>query len=61
MTVEGAWKWLYPIRFRQLDEGSTFRRWDWVDFEYELAPQDKRRESCRVFEDRIQVSGHMKQ
>jgi hypothetical protein len=61
VTVDGAWKRLYPIRFRQLGEGSTFRRWDWVDFEYELPPQDKRRESCKVFEDRIRVSGQMKQ
>lgn len=33
VTVDGAWKRLYPIRFRQLGEGSTFHRWDWVDFE----------------------------
>lgn len=61
VTADGAWKRLYPIRFRQLGEGSTFRRWDWVDFEYELPPQDKRRESCKVFEDRIRVRGQMKQ
>jgi hypothetical protein len=61
VTANGEWKRLYPIRFRQLSEGSTFRRWDWVDFEYGPPLRDSRRESCRVFEDRICVTGHMKQ
>ncbi|MCC5977883.1 MAG: hypothetical protein JJU21_07470 [Salinarimonas sp.] len=60
MTAKGEWKRLYPIRFRQLSDGSTFKRWDWVSFEYERPPQDKRSESCRVYEDRIRVAGHMK-
>jgi hypothetical protein len=53
ITAEGEWKRLYPIRFRQLRD--RFARWDWVSFEYGPPKGDLRRESCRVYEDRIAV------
>ena len=53
VTAEGEWKRLFPIRFRQLRD--KFRRWDWVEFEYGPPKGDTRRESCRVYEDRLQV------
>lgn len=55
VTPQGEFKRLYPVRFRHLKEGSSFNRWDIVDFKYGPPPQDRRRESCRVFEDSIVV------
>jgi hypothetical protein len=53
VTAEGEWKRLYPIRFRQLRD--KFNRWDWVKFEYQPPKGDTRPESCRVYEDRLEV------
>lgn len=53
VTAEGEWKRLYPVRFRQLRD--KFKRWDWVTFEYGPPKGDTRAESCRVYEDRLQV------
>lgn len=54
VTADGAWKRLYPIKFRQLRD--KFRRWDWVNFEYGPPKGDNRPESCRVYEDRLEVA-----
>lgn len=53
VTAEGDWKRLYPIRFRHLQH--KFNRWDWVKFEYGSPKGDVRPESCRVYEDRLEV------
>jgi hypothetical protein len=53
VTAEGEWKRLYPIRFRQLRD--KFSRWDWVTFQYGTPKGDTRPESCRVYEDRLEV------
>jgi hypothetical protein len=53
VTAEGEWKRLYPIRFRHLQD--KFKRWDWVKFEYGPPKGDTRPESCRVYEDRLEV------
>lgn len=59
VTARGEFKRLYPVRFRHLREGSSFNRWDWIDFRYVRPPHDARRESCRVFEDSIIVGGKL--
>jgi hypothetical protein len=53
VTAEGEWKRLYPVRFRHLQD--KFNRWDWVRFEYVRPKGDIRSESCRVYEDRLEV------
>jgi hypothetical protein len=53
ITVERAWKRLYPVRFRQLAGDQQFRRWQWVEFKHRRPTQDQRLESCHVFQDTI--------
>ncbi|MGJ4897475.1 hypothetical protein ACQR2B_17500 [Bradyrhizobium oligotrophicum] len=60
VTADGHWKRLFPVRFRHL-RGTTFKRWDWVEFRYRLPTRDKRPESCHVFEDSIKVGKSMAQ
>ncbi len=57
VTPEGNWKRLYPIRFRHLQGDQSFKRWDIVDFKYRRPIQDRRDESCHVYEDSIFVIG----
>lgn len=59
VTDDGIWKRLYPVRFRQLTDESQFHRWDWVTFHYRKPTDDMRAESCHVYEDTIQVDGHV--
>ncbi|MEY9604635.1 hypothetical protein AB7M74_000180 [Bradyrhizobium japonicum] len=54
VTPDGQWKRLFPVRFRHL-QGSTFKRWDWVNFAYRSPTRDRRVESCHVYEDSISV------
>jgi len=60
LTAEGEWKRLYPVRFRHLSGESSFKRWDWVEFNYRKPTRDARGESCHVFEDTIRVDGHLR-
>lgn len=59
VTVEGQWKRLFPVRFRQLKE-AQFQRWDWVQFDYRRPRSDNRPESCHVYEDRLTVTNTLK-
>ena len=52
VTLDGQWKRLFPIRFRQLSDQVAFKRWDWVEFQYSKS-SDPRVESCRVHEESI--------
>lgn len=61
ITADGAWKRLYPIRFRHLDGASSFGRWDWLTYSYSRPPRDNRAESCHVWEDSIRVDGQVAQ
>ena len=49
VTREGHWKRLYPIRFRHLQDGQIFKRWNWVKFDYREPTRDKREESCHAY------------
>lgn len=53
VTLEQEWKRLYPVRFRHLVGDQHFRRWELVQFKYRPPTQDRRIESCHVFEDTI--------
>lgn len=57
VTADGQWKRLFPVRFRHLLEGNSFKRWDWVNFGYRIPTRDRRVESCHVYEDSISVDG----
>ena len=57
VTREGHWKRLYPIRFRHLQDGQIFKRWNWVKFDYREPTRGKREESCHAYEDTISVDG----
>lgn len=46
---------LYPIRFRHLDEGRRFDRFDWIEVEMAKAMGDPRPESYKVKEDTITI------
>lgn len=59
VTPYGEFKRLFPVRFRHLGEGASFKRWDWVDFKYRPPTSDRRSESCHVMEDSIIVDGSM--
>lgn len=51
----GKWKRLFPIRFRQLSDEQSFKRWSVVDFSYSKPTNDVRSESCRVHEESIKI------
>lgn len=58
--LDGKWRRLFPIRFRQLSAEKSFSRWDIVDFSYSKPSDDSRVESCRVHEESISISGRVK-
>jgi len=60
LDPNGNWKRLFPIRFRQLSDEQSFRRWSIVDFKYSAPKQDIRPESCRVHEESITVKGYVR-
>ena len=60
ITADRKWKRLYPVRFRRLREESSFKRWDWVRFDYLEPTHDRRPESCRVHEDSLVVDGSLR-
>jgi hypothetical protein len=59
VTADGHWKRLFPVRFRRLKEDTSFARWNWIKFSFEKPPKDSRPESCRLFEDTIQIDGKL--
>lgn len=60
IDADGTWKRLFPIRFRQLSDDQSFKRWSIVEFEHSRPRSDNRIESCRVHEESIRVSGMVK-
>lgn len=59
VTAEGAWKRLFPVRFRHLKGEHSFSRWDWVSFQYGRPKADNRVESCHVHEESIAIEGKL--
>ena len=55
ITADRQWKRLFPIRFRHLSGTNSFKRWDWVKFDYRNPTRDIRSESCHVYEDSIEL------
>ena len=57
VTQDGKWKRLYPVRFRHLQGDQSFKRWQWVSFDYRPPTRDARIESCHVHEESVKVEG----
>lgn len=53
VTAGRLWRRMFPIRFRQLSDGSQFARWQWIEYRYGPPKDDTRKESRRVFEDTL--------
>lgn len=60
LTAEGKWRRLYPVRFRQLKD--KFKRWQWVEYNWQIprADRDRRAESRNVDSDSLKSLHEMK-
>ena len=57
VTLDGAWRRLFPIRFRHLSGKAQFKRWDLLRYRSESPKDDSRSESRRVHEDSLAPQG----
>lgn len=57
VTPDGAWRRLFPIRFRHLEGAQQFSRWNIIEYEPQRPSDDRRAESRRVNEPTLQVVG----
>jgi len=48
VTPDGAWRRLFPIRFRHLDGARQFKRWDIIEYEPQRPNDDRRGESLAL-------------
>ena len=42
VTEAGEWRRLYPIQFRQLQDGQKYRKYQWVEADIEKSDTDDR-------------------
>lgn len=47
---------LYPVPFRMIEEGSQFKKWQWINVRVEKASKDHRPESHKLYIDTISCS-----
>jgi hypothetical protein len=60
IDLYGNWLRLYPVSFRHLDDGQKFGRWDRIRFRWRMPTDDSRRESRRVDQDTLAITGELK-
>lgn len=53
ISDQGAMRRLYPVPFRMIEEGSQFRKWQWISVRIEKANKDHRPESHKLYVDTI--------
>jgi hypothetical protein len=53
INQDGMMRRLYPVPFRMIEEGSQFKKWQWIDVRVEKANKDHRPESHKLFVDTI--------
>ncbi len=53
INQDGMMRRLYPVPFRMIEEGSQFKKWQWIDVRIEKANKDHRPESHKLFVDTI--------
>ena len=49
----GLMRRLYPVPFRMIEEGSQFKKWQWIEVRIEKANKDHRPESHKLYVDTI--------
>lgn len=57
VTPGGAWRRLYPVRFRHLGGDVKFARWDIIEYKWRRPKDDTRPESRRVEEQSLTIAG----
>jgi len=57
VTESGAWRRLYPVRFRQLYDGQKYQKYQWVEAELEKSTSDNRPESYKIIHDSLITVG----
>lgn len=55
------WRRLYPVRFRHLSGDAKFSRWDILEYKWHRPKDDPRRESHRVEEQSLAITGELPQ
>ena len=58
-TSIGEWRRLYPVRFRHLSGEAKFSRWDIIQYRWRRPKDDPRRESRRLEEQSLTVTGKL--
>lgn len=54
------WRRQYPVPFRILKDSQKFGRWQWIEYDFILPKEDRRRESQKVLSDSLFAKGEMK-
>lgn len=55
-----AWRRLYPVPYRVLEDSQQFGRWNWIRYEFTSPANDSRRESQKVVPESISVVSSLK-
>ncbi len=58
---DGLWRRQYPVSFRILEDEQKFKRWSWIKYDYIKPRNDDRKESQKVQDRSILVTGHANQ
>lgn len=53
INQDGLMRRLYPVPFRMIEEGSQFKKWQWIEVRIEKANKDRRPESHKLYVDTI--------
>lgn len=54
----GEWRRLWPIPYRQLEQGQRFPRYEWIEARVKKSQTDPRKESYNVDQDSLRRTGH---
>lgn len=60
IDLYGRWLRLFPIAFRNLEDGQKFGRWDRIRFRWRLPTDDNRIESRRIDQQSIEIVGQLR-
>lgn len=55
VTGNGELLRLYPVPFRLIGDAQQFRKWQWIEARIRRAPDDRRRESHRIYIDTTEL------
>tara|TARA_R100000935_G_scaffold49162_1_gene74264 strand:- start:558 stop:1349 length:792 start_codon:yes stop_codon:yes gene_type:complete len=60
IDLYGRWLRLYPVSFRTLEDGQSFKRWDKIKFGWRRPKDDPRSESRRINQDSLEITGTLR-